>query len=68
MMGEVAFCLIVAGHPGDAAPLIDAIDPKALSDLGAGPDFPAQLDVMRADIALSANDIPRARALLQRPA
>ncbi len=68
MMGEVAFCLIVAGNAAEAAPLIDAINPKALSELGAGPDFPAQLDVMRADIALSAHDIPRARALLQHPA
>jgi hypothetical protein len=68
MMGEVAFCLIVADRAAEATPLIDAIDPKALSDLGAGPDFPAQLDVMRADIALSAHDIPRARALLAHPA
>jgi tetratricopeptide (TPR) repeat protein len=68
MMGEVAFCLIADGHAADAGPLLDAIDPNALVQLGAGPDFPAQVDVMRAEIALSAHNIPRARALLQRSA
>ena len=64
---SLAFCLIMSDKPSEATPLLDAIDGGRVGDILSEPDYPAQLDLMRAAIAIAAGDRPRAEMLLRAP-
>ena len=62
--GSVAFCLILAGKPNEAAGLLSSIDGRAVSEMTTDPTYAAELDLMRAAIAFSSGDTSQGAALL----
>jgi len=65
---NLAFCLISAHQSAAAAPLLQGLDSRAMAEFVMDPTVGAQLDLMRAAIALDAHDAARARPLLARAA
>jgi DNA-binding winged helix-turn-helix (wHTH) protein len=63
---DLAFCLTVAGRQAEAAPLLIGIDAKAAGELEMDPAYSAEIDLMRADIALASGDNPTAVSLLKK--
>ena len=64
---SLAFCLIEADRPTEAPRLLDTIDGQRVAEVESEPDYPAQLDLMRAAIAIQTGDTRRADALLRSP-
>jgi DNA-binding winged helix-turn-helix (wHTH) protein len=72
--GNMGFCLILAGKPGQAAALLSSIDAAAVSQMMMDATYRGELDLMRAAIAFSGGDrtqglilLRRAAPLLERP-
>ncbi len=65
---DLAFCLIRAGKYAEASPLLNDVDVKPVAELTMDPDYGAELDVMRAAIAVGAGDIAAGRALAAKTA
>jgi DNA-binding winged helix-turn-helix (wHTH) protein len=61
---DLAFCLIANGRSAQASPLLDGIDPKMVAEATLDPDYGAELDVLRAAIALAGGDAARGGTLL----
>jgi len=57
----VADCLIAAGRPGEAKPLLADIDRRKVSELVGDRDWAANLDLALAEVALAAGDRAEAR-------
>ncbi|MBB5986895.1 protein kinase domain-containing protein [Sphingobium lignivorans] len=57
----LADCLIAAGKPAEAGPLLAGIDRRKVSELVGDQNWPANLDLALAEVALAAGD--RAEAL-----
>jgi DNA-binding winged helix-turn-helix (wHTH) protein len=64
----LAFCLITAHQAAAAAPLLQGLDSHAMAEFSMDPTVGAQLDLMRAAVALDAHDAARAGALLAQAA
>lgn len=65
--GAYAFCLVMAGHGAEAGTILDGIDARLVGQITEDPNYPAQIDLMRAAIADAAGDRTRADALLRAP-
>ena len=61
---NTAFCLVVARQWQEADTLLQGIDTKAASELTMDPSFGAEVDLMKAELALTAGDTGKAAALL----
>jgi hypothetical protein len=64
---SLAFCLIKLKQYSEAASLLDGLDRAATARASMDADMDAEIDLMQADIAIAAGDLPRARGLLQAP-
>ncbi|WP_243042501.1 protein kinase domain-containing protein [Dyella sedimenti] len=60
----VAECLILGGHPAEAAPILQASDRTKAAALVGDADWGANADMAAAEIALAAGDKDKARKLL----
>jgi serine/threonine protein kinase/DNA-binding winged helix-turn-helix (wHTH) protein len=65
---NLAFCLIAAHQSAAAAPLLDGLDSQAAAEFMMDPTVGAQVDLMRAAIALDAGNSARAGTLLAQAA
>jgi DNA-binding winged helix-turn-helix (wHTH) protein len=65
---NLAFCLISAHQSATAAPLLQGLDSQAMAQFMMEPSVGAQLDLMRAAIALDTHDTARAAKLLAQAA
>ena len=61
----LAHCLIERNHLDEASRLLDSIDPKSVAQLTGVPDWSANLDLARAEIACRRNDFATARKSIQ---
>jgi DNA-binding winged helix-turn-helix (wHTH) protein len=62
--GNLAFCLIAAGRPAEAAPFLDMVGAATKTQNAMDADYAAELSLMRAQIAVSAGDTVSADRLL----
>jgi DNA-binding winged helix-turn-helix (wHTH) protein len=65
---NTAFCLMVARQWQEADRLLQGIDTKAASELTMDPSFGAEVDLMKAELALTTGDPRKAAALLAKAA
>jgi len=61
----LADCLIVRNQLDEATKLLDTVDGKSVAQLTGIPDWPANMDLSRAEIAFRQHDYDAARKLIQ---